>query len=105
MSGDPDRPNSWTVSRQLDSIRYAGRVLNAVRHVLVVDADPDAISSANTSLSGMELEAVSTSSAALERVVGSTFDAVLLDPALSEGDDDALALLHRMRTIAPDTVV
>ena len=93
------------MSRQLDSIGYAGLVFNAVRHVLVVDADPDAVSYANTSLPGMELEAVATSVAALERVVGSTFDAVLLDPALSEGDDDALALLHRMRTVAPDTVV
>ena len=52
----PFCPNRWTVSRQLDSIRYAGRVLNAVRHVLVVDADPDAVSYANTSLPGMELE-------------------------------------------------
>jgi DNA-binding NtrC family response regulator len=105
------------VSRQLDSIRYPGLVLNAVRHVLVVDADPAAISYAHTSLPGMELEAVSTSGAALERVVGSTFDAVLLDPALGsvlgsalgsalgDGDDGALALLHRMRSIAPDTVV
>jgi len=93
------------VSRQLDGIGYAGPVFNAVRHVLVVDADPDAVAYANTSLPGMELEAVATAVAALERVVGSTFDAVLLDPALSEGDDDALALLHRMRTVAPDTVV
>jgi DNA-binding NtrC family response regulator len=81
-------------------------VLNAVRHVLVVDADQEGISYANASLlPGMELEVVATAGAALERVVGSTFDAVLLDPGLSDGDDDALALLHRMRTVAPDTVV
>src|SRR3954447_21197837 len=53
----------------------------------------------------MELEAVATPAAALERVVGSAFDAVLLDPALGDGDDGALALLHRARTVAPDTVV
>ena len=35
----------------------------------------------------------------------SAFDAVLLDPALGDDDDTALALLHRMRQIAPDTVV
>jgi two-component system response regulator HydG len=80
-------------------------VLNAVRHVLVVDANPAAIAYAGTSLPGMELEAVATAVAALERVVGSTFDAVLLDPALGDDDDGALALLHRMRTVAPDTVV
>src|SRR5262249_56150905 len=52
----------------------------------------------------MELEAVATPAAALDRVVGSAFDAVLLDPALGDGDDGALALLHRLRTVAPDTV-
>jgi DNA-binding NtrC family response regulator len=30
---------------------------------------------------------------------------VLFDPALGEDDDGALALLHRLRTLAPDTVV
>jgi len=80
-------------------------VLNAVRHVLVVDADHSAIADAHTALVGMELEAVATAAAALERVVGSTFDVALLDPALGDGDDGALALLHRMRTVAPDTVV
>jgi DNA-binding NtrC family response regulator len=80
-------------------------MLNAVRHVLVVDADPDAVAYAKASLPGMELEAVATAPAALDRVVGSTFDAALLDPELGDGDDGALALLHRMRTVAPDTVV
>jgi DNA-binding NtrC family response regulator len=80
-------------------------VLNAVRHVLVVDAVPDTVAYAVASLPGMELEAVATPAAALERVVGSAFDAVLLDPVLGDGDDGALALLHRMRTVAPDTVV
>ena len=56
-------------------------------------------------LSGMDVEAVATPSAALERVTGSAFDRVLLDPALGEDDDGALALLHRLRTVAPDTVV
>jgi DNA-binding NtrC family response regulator len=79
-------------------------VLNAVRHVLVVDADRDTVAYAIASLPGMEIEAVATASAALERAVGSAFDAVLLDPGLGDGDDGALALLHRMRTVG-DTVV
>jgi two-component system response regulator HydG len=41
----------------------------------------------------------------LERIVGSSFDLVLLDPGLGDDDDNALALLHRVRTMAPDTVV
>ena len=93
------------MSRQLDGIGYADLVLNAVRHVLVVDADPEAIAYAAASLSGMELETVATPAGALDRVVGSAFDAVLLDPALGDDDDGALALLHRLRTVAPDTVV
>ena len=54
---------------------------------------------------GWIVEPVGTPAAALERVVGSAFDAVLLDPALGDDDDGALALLHRLRTVAPDTVV
>ena len=78
---------------------------NAVPHVLVVDADAEAVAYVSASLPGMELEAAPTAVAALERVVGSAFDAVLLDPALADDENDALALLHRMRTMAPDTVV
>ncbi|MGN6106030.1 MAG: sigma-54-dependent transcriptional regulator, partial [Kofleriaceae bacterium] len=78
---------------------------DAVRHVLLVDAEPETIEYGTRALAGMEVEAVATPIAALERVVGSAFDAVLLDPALGEDDDGALALLHRMRTVAPDTVV
>ncbi len=80
-------------------------VQNAVRHVLIVDADPETIAYGTGALAGMDVEAVATPPAALERVVGSAFDAVLLDPALADEDDGALALLHRMRTIAPDPVV
>ena len=93
------------MSRQLDNLGYADLVLNAVRHVLLVDADPAGIAYAAASLPGMELETVATPAGALDRVVGSAFDAVLLDPALGEDDDGALALLHRMRTVSPDTVV
>jgi two-component system response regulator HydG len=78
---------------------------NAVRHVLIVDADPETIAHGTAALAGMDVEAVATPAAALERVVGSPFDAVLLDPELVDADDGALALLHRMRTIAPDPVV
>ncbi len=78
---------------------------NAVRHVLIVDPDASTIAHAAGALTGMDVEAVAAPMAALERVVGSAFDLVLLDPKLGEDEDDALALLHRMRTIAPDTVV
>ncbi len=78
---------------------------NGIRHVLLVDADPATVAYATGALAGMDVESVTTPAAALERVVGSAFDAVLLDPALLDADDGALALLHRMRTIAPDPVV
>ncbi|MBA3465493.1 MAG: sigma-54-dependent Fis family transcriptional regulator [Deltaproteobacteria bacterium] len=77
----------------------------SVRHVLIVDADPATIAYGASALSGMDVEAVATPVAALERVTGSAFDAVLFDPALGDDDDGALALLHRLRTVAPDTVV
>src|SRR3954470_7891079 len=105
QSEGEDSPAVWTLSRQLDGIGYADLVLNAVRHVLVVDAGEDTAAYAMASLPGMELEAVATPAAALERVVGSTFDLVLLDPVLGDDDDGALALVHRLRTVAPHTVV
>ena len=76
-----------------------------VRHVLIVDADAASIAYGTGALAGMDVEAVGTPVAALERVTGSAFDAVLFDPALGEDDDGALALLHRLRTVATDTVV
>ncbi len=75
------------------------------RHVLIVDANPPAVAHASNALAGIEVEAVQTIPGALERVVGSTFDLVLLDPVLGGDDDGALAILHRMRTLAPDPVV
>ena len=78
---------------------------NAIRHVLIVDPDPQTVAHGTGALAGMDVEAVTTPVAALERVVGSAFDLVLLDPALVDDDDGALALLHRMRTVAPDPVV
>ena len=77
----------------------------SVRHVLIVDGDRSSIDHGRAALGGMDIEAVPTAAAALERVVGSAFDAVLFDPALGGDDDGALALLHRLRTVAPDTVV
>ncbi len=91
------------MSRQLDKGRYDR--LDMPRHVLIVDADPGTVADVTRALSGMDVEAVPTPTAALERVVGSAFDAVLLDPVLGDDDDGALALLHRLRTVAPDTVV
>ncbi|CAN5450715.1 sigma-54 dependent transcriptional regulator [soil metagenome] len=76
-----------------------------IRHVLVADGSPTGVAAARDALPGVDVEAVSTMPAALERVTGSAFDLVLLDPALGDDDDGALALLHRLRTVAPDTVV
>jgi DNA-binding NtrC family response regulator len=73
--------------------------------VLIADADPETVAYGAGALGGMDIESVATPPAALDRVVGSAFDAVLLDPALGEDVDGALALLHRLRTVAPDTVV
>jgi len=78
---------------------------NVVRHVLVADADPSGVAHAQEALAGVDVEAVATPAALLDRVTGSAFDLVMLDPALGEDDDGALALLHRVRTVAPDTVV
>jgi len=78
---------------------------NVVRHVLVADADPQGASHAAAALGGVEVETVATVPGMLERIVGAAFDLVLLDPGLGDDDDNALALLHRVRTMAPDTVV
>jgi len=80
-------------------------VADAIRHVLVADGDLDGVARAKIALDGLDVEAAATPPAALERVVGSAFDLVLLDPSLGDDDDGALALLHRLRTVAPDTVV
>ena len=80
--------------------------INSVRHVLVVDAGVESIGGARAALAGMDLEAVTTPAAALDRIVMTPFDVALLDPTLCGPDDDAaLAILHRLRTVAPDTVV
>jgi DNA-binding NtrC family response regulator len=78
---------------------------NAVRHVLVADRNPEGIERARAALGGMDVESVATGPAALERLVGTAFDLLLLDPALGDDDDGALALVHRVRTVVPDTVV
>jgi DNA-binding NtrC family response regulator len=107
---------------------------NVVRHVLVADADPAGVAHATAAfipspgesavaageahasddggpsvdfdaLSRVDVESVATPAALFERIVGSAFDLVLLDPQLGDDDDGALALLHRVRTVAPDTVV
>jgi two-component system, NtrC family, response regulator HydG len=99
------RLRSWTLSRLLDETAYALCVADAIRHVLVVDGDPDGVARAKTALDGLDVETADAPPKALERVVGSAFDLVLLDPVLGDDEDGALALLHRMRTVAPDTVV
>src|SRR2546430_4152125 len=87
------------------SVQLAGHRLDfwtmPLRHVLIAAEDPDL---AREALAGIDVEAVATPAAALERIVTSTFDLVLLDPALGGDDEGALALLHRLRTVAPDTV-
>src|SRR3978361_669787 len=77
---------------------------DVIRHVLVAAATAAGVVAANEALPGVDVEAVSTPVAVLERVVGSTFDLVLLDPILGDDEDGALALLHRLRTVAPETV-
>src|ERR1700753_3036365 len=99
------RLRAWTLSRLLDETAYAINVADAVRHVLVPDGDLDGVARARTALEGLDVEAADAPPKALERVVGSGFDLVLLDSVLADDDDGALALLHRMRTVAPDTVV
>jgi DNA-binding NtrC family response regulator len=73
--------------------------------VLVADASTEGVARAREALAGLDVEAVATPPAALERLTGATFDILLLDPALGDDDDRALALVHRIRTVAPDTVV
>jgi two-component system response regulator HydG len=80
-------------------------VKDSLRHVLIVDQHAEAVDCARDALPGIEVEAVTSVTDAFERIVGSTFDVVLFDPALGGDEDDALALLHRMRTVAPDPVV
>jgi two-component system response regulator HydG len=80
-------------------------VPDSVRHVLLADADTSSVGHLRTALVGMDLEVVTATAPAFERIVSSPFDLVLFDPALGDDEDGALALLHRIRTIAPDTVV
>jgi DNA-binding NtrC family response regulator len=75
------------------------------RYILIVDADESSVAHAASSLAGIEVEAVKTIPEALDRLVNSTFDLVFLDPVPCGDDDDALGVLHRMRTVAPDPVV
>jgi DNA-binding NtrC family response regulator len=77
----------------------------SVRHVLVVDATPDGAVRARDALAGFDVETLAEVGAAFDRLSAAAFDVALLDPALGEDDDGALAVLHRMRTVAPDTVV
>ncbi|MCX5748561.1 MAG: sigma-54 dependent transcriptional regulator [Proteobacteria bacterium] len=80
--------------------------MSHVRRVLLVDVEARSIAHARHALVGMDLEVVATPAAALDRIVTSPFDLALLDPLLCGDDDDAaLAVLHRLRTVAPDTVV
>ncbi len=76
-----------------------------VRHVLVVDGNKESVPLAVAACTGMDVEAVATPAAALDRISAALFDVVLFDPALGGDDDSALALVHRLRMVAPDTVV
>ena len=78
---------------------------DGLRHVLIVDAHDEIVARTRAALTGIEVEAVNSIASAFDRIVSSTFDVVLFDPELGGEEDGALALLHRMRTIAPDSVV
>jgi DNA-binding NtrC family response regulator len=78
---------------------------DGMRHVLVADAEPAGVERARAALAGIDVEEVGGAPAMLERLTGSAFDLLLLDPALGDDEDGALALLHRARTVAADTVV
>ena len=78
---------------------------NVIRHVLVADGTAAGVAAAREALPGVDVEAVGTTPEMLERSTSSPFDLVLLDPVLGDDEDGALALLHRLRTVAPDTVV
>jgi two-component system response regulator AtoC len=80
-------------------------VKDGLRHVLIVDAHDEIVARTRAALTGIEVEAVNSIASAFDRIVSSTFDVVLFDPELGGEEDGALALLHRMRTIAPDSVV
>ena len=80
-------------------------VLEPVRHVLIAHAGDRQVAAVRTALAGHDVQAASDVSALLDRLTHAPFDVVLLDPALAGDDDDALALLHRVRTVAQDTVV
>jgi DNA-binding NtrC family response regulator len=75
------------------------------RHLLVADADPAGAARAAAALADFDVETISAVPTMLDRIVGSAFDLVLLDPSLGDDDDTALALVHRVRTLAPDTVI
>ena len=53
------------MSRQLDKPGYPPDVQNAVRHVLVVDSDPESVRGVSLALAGMDVEAVATAPMAL----------------------------------------
>jgi DNA-binding NtrC family response regulator len=75
------------------------------RHVLVADANAEGAAHARAALDGLQVESLATVPAMFERIVGSSFDLVLFDPDLGDDADGALALLHRIRMVAPDSVV
>ena len=76
-----------------------------VRHVLVIDRDPASAELAKTALPDHDVDAVTAVAGALEQLHAEPHDLVLLDPALGDDDDGALALLHRIRTVSADAVV
>ncbi len=76
-----------------------------MRHILVIDRDPARAEIARQPLQEHLLDIENTLPDALDQLASAPFDLVLLDPALGEDDDGALALLHRIRTVAPDAVV
>jgi two-component system, NtrC family, response regulator HydG len=79
--------------------------MDTPRHILVLDKDQRAYDLLFQALSPAVIDVVTTSAAAIDKLVSYSWDAIVFDPYADElNDDAALTLLRKIRTAAPDTV-